>query len=229
MTAALSAKAKLEHQLEILEQSPGSVDARALSAALEDAVADLDGGPSDQADEADGGNLRGAAAKLFDLASFIKMARCEIAEIRPQDISEKHVQTATDELDAIVESTEFATNNIFEAVEAIEALTESMDPALAEKVTGHVTEVYEACSFQDITGQRITKVVKALKLIEEKVDALVDLVGAERDAGFADRQAARAASEAQSSKRPDEHLLNGPQFEQDAVDQSDVDALLNFD
>src|SRR6202012_3244408 len=87
--------------------------------------------------------------------------------------------TATDELDAIVGATEEATNGILQAVEVIEGLTAEMDPAVAEKITDAVTQVYESCNFQDITGQRITKVVKALMHIETKVDALVAAFGDE--------------------------------------------------
>lgn len=176
-------------------------------------------------------DLHGAAGyrDIIELAKFIQSARSEIAELRPQEINEEHLPTATDELDAIVQSTEGATNSIFEAVEAIESLTAEMDPQTADAVTNHVTAVYEACSFQDITGQRITKVVFALKQIEEKIDQLLSAFGGdqERDAG------AKAATLPKKSRtptgapaRPDEDLLNGPQSEGDAISQDDIDALL---
>ena len=89
----------------------------------------------------------------------------------------EHLPSATDQLDAIVGSTEEATNGILQAMESLEALVGEMSPELGEKVTDAVTQVYESCNFQDITGQRITKVVKALKHIEAKVDALVGAFG----------------------------------------------------
>jgi chemotaxis protein CheZ len=78
------------------------------------------------------------------------------------------------------------------------------------------TRIYEACSFQDITGQRITKVVATLKTIEAKVAQIVDTFGdSERDAG------------AEAPEQPNESaLLNGPQHPAVAMDQSDIDRLL---
>jgi chemotaxis protein CheZ len=165
-------------------------------------------------------------AELEDLAQYILSAKKEIASLLPDDITSTHLPTATDELDAIVGATEVATNGILHAVEIIEGLTAEMDPEIAEKITEAVTEVYESCNFQDITGQRITKVVKALKHIETKVDALVAAFGDEiqkyRDINpqkqMADEQITDAA------------LLNGPQMPDDAANQAEIDALLaSFD
>ena len=47
----------------------------------------------------------------------------------------------------------------------------------AAKLQDAVTRIYEACSFQDITGQRITKVVTTLKVIEEKVAHIISTFG----------------------------------------------------
>jgi chemotaxis protein CheZ len=138
----------------------------------------------------------------------------------------EHLPSATDELDAIVGSTEEATNGILQAMESLEALTAEMDPAMAEKVTEAVTMVYESCNFQDITGQRITKVVKALKHIESKVDALVAAFGDE----IAKYKSAHPAPEKTEDKMSDAALLNGPQLAANAGKQDDIDALLaSFD
>jgi chemotaxis protein CheZ len=102
-----------------------------------------------------------------------------------------------------------------------------MDPAMAEKVTDAVTLVYESCNFQDITGQRITKVVKALKHIESKVDALVAAFGDEISKYKAQHPQAEKAKEDPMS---DQALLNGPQLAANAGKQDDIDALLaSFD
>ena len=47
----------------------------------------------------------------------------------------------------------------------------------ATKLQDATTRIYEACSFQDITGQRITKVVTTLKTIEAKVAQIVATFG----------------------------------------------------
>ncbi|HVO04523.1 MAG TPA: protein phosphatase CheZ [Candidatus Cybelea sp.] len=165
-------------------------------------------------------------AEVESLARYIVAAKSEIAALRPDEIMSTHLPSATDELDAIVGSTEEATNGILQAMEALETLAGEMPPEMAEKVTDAVTKVYEACNFQDITGQRITKVVKALKHIESKVDALVSAFGDE----IAKYKAAHPQAEKAEPKSEDATLLNGPQLPENASKQDDIDALLaSFD
>jgi chemotaxis protein CheZ len=163
-------------------------------------------------------------AELEGLAKYILAAKREIAALRPDDITSEHLPKAADELDAIVGSTEEATNGILQAMELLEGLTAQMPAELAEQVTNAVTRVYESCNFQDITGQRITKVVKTLKHIEDRVEALVAAFGDEiqkyRDAHPADKPPPTG----------DETLLNGPQLPDEASKQAEIDALLaSFD
>ena len=166
-------------------------------------------------------------AEVESLARYIVTAKSEIAALRPDEIMSTHLPSATAELDAIVGSTEEATNGILQAMESLESLTGEMAPELAEKVTEAVTKVYESCNFQDITGQRITKVVKALKHIESKVDALVSAFGDEIAKYKATHPQAEAADEEPSA---DQKLLNGPQLPDNASKQDDIDALLaSFD
>lgn len=168
-------------------------------------------------------------AELESLSRYITTAKSEIAALRPDEITARHLPKATDELDAIVGATEEATNSILAAMESLENMAGELPPEQGEKVTEAVTQVYEACSFQDITGQRITKVVSALKHIEEKVDALVAAFGDE----IAKYKAAHPEVEekpAEAQKPTDADLLNGPQLPDDASKQAEIDALLaSFD
>jgi chemotaxis protein CheZ len=168
-------------------------------------------------------------AEVESLARYIVTAKSEIAALRPDEIMSQHLPSATDELDAIVGSTEEATNGILQAMESLESLTGEMDPEMAEKVTDAVTKVYESCNFQDITGQRITKVVKALKHIESKVDALVAAFGDEI-AKYKSTHPHQEAEAKVEDKMSDAALLNGPQLPDNASKQDDIDALLaSFD
>jgi chemotaxis protein CheZ len=167
-------------------------------------------------------------AEVESLARYIVNAKSEIAALRPDEIMSDHIPSATDELDAIVGSTEEATNGILQAMESLESLVGEMPPELGEKVTDAVTKVYESCNFQDVTGQRITKVVKALKHIESKVDALVGAFGED----IAKYKAAHPTTESKKEQDPmsDAALLNGPQLPDNASKQDDIDALLaSFD
>ncbi|GEO81801.1 protein phosphatase CheZ [Pararhodospirillum oryzae] len=167
------------------------------------------------------------------LADYIDTARRDLVALRPQDIQERFIPTAADELDAIVQATESATEDIMDCVEALEGLGERLSPADTEILNGAVTRIYEACAFQDITGQRITKVVRTLKNIEERVGAML--------ATFSVNPALLAGAPppedtpaplppthvAAVGDRPeDQALLNGPQHTGAAMGQDDIDALL---
>ena len=175
------------------------------------------------------GDLSAGDLKLYQeiegLALYIHKAKAEIAALRPHDIQNEYIASATDELDAIVGATENATNEILDAAETLEALGSELTPEQASKLTDTTTRIFEACNFQDITGQRITKVVKALKHIEERVEGLVAAFGPEFQEQIASTLAANAAAEAKAIT--DEDLLNGPQMPEKAHDQAAIDALFN--
>ena len=154
---------------------------------------------------------------------YIQRVRQEIAAIdRPAD--EDHQFNSTgDQLDAIVEATEEATNTIMECMESNEDAVDNLrkrinDPdqvALLDQIAANGNEVFKACSFQDITGQRINKVVRSLTYVEERVNALVDLWGKE--------QLAEVVVRADQEKTTDEKLLSGPQLKGKGLLQDDID------
>jgi chemotaxis protein CheZ len=157
------------------------------------------------------------------LGDYIQSARREIAGLRPDAIRERDIPMATDELDAVVTSTAEATGVILGAMEQVEGLLGEMPGETAATIQDIVVRVYEACGFQDITGQRITKVVRALKHIEAKIDALLAVFGSDIDLAVALPDAAAPLGEA-------EKLLNGPALPGAANSQDDIDAILaSFD
>jgi chemotaxis protein CheZ len=164
--------------------------------------------------------------QIAALAQVIQSAKAEIAALDPDEIRAHHIPAATDELDAVVGAAAEATHAIMEAAEAVEGVAEELGEAQARTLTDAVTTIYEACSFQDITGQRISKVIRALREIETKVDAMLVTLG---DEAAVQRQEARAR-EAAADQRSDQDLLHGPQLEGDGQAQDDIDALFaSFD
>ncbi len=163
--------------------------------------------------------------ELLGLFEHIQKIRREIAAIRRPGEGKDRFNQMSDELDAIVEHTESATNSIMENVEAIADLVGRARARTADaevvsilgKVDEHTGEIFTACSFQDITGQRITKVVRSLKFVEERVNALIGMWGRDE---LAATQAEAAPVDA------DKALLNGPQLAGEGVSQDDVDRLL---
>jgi len=154
--------------------------------------------------------------EVSDLQKVIIEARAEIASTRPGDIGGKHIPTATDELDAIVEATAKATGDIMDCCDVIQ------EKSTDDEVNNQIMKIYEACSFQDITGQRITKVVKTLQVIEEKVDSIIGIIGGAGAKGGAGEGAAGG----EDTRTGDDKLLNGPQMADKAITQDDIDSIL---
>jgi len=165
--------------------------------------------------------------ELEALARYIHEAKADIAALRPDEVKDEFLPTATDELDAIVAATEKATHSIMDATEIIENTMMELQGEVADKLMEATTQIYEACGFQDITGQRITKVCKALQDIEEKIDALVTAFGSEIEKV---KDTKPAKEQSGDSKPTDEDLLDGPQLDGQGKSQDEIDALLaSFD
>lgn len=157
-------------------------------------------------------------AELDGLGRTVARAKQEIARLKVEDITESHIPSATDELDAIVDHTAQATNEILDCCEVLERVAGAVARDQAEALQGAITRIYEACSFQDITGQRIGKVVSALKAIEARVAAVTGRF-VEDGAAPPDTAGADAATEGR-------RLAQGPQLPGAGVSQADIDRLL---
>jgi chemotaxis protein CheZ len=162
--------------------------------------------------------------ELEALGREVARAKSEIAALRVDDINARHIPTATDELDAVVEHTATATNEILDVCEGLEKLQAELRAPHADALGVAVTRIYEACSFQDITGQRITKVVNALKVIEARVADVTRRFGTAGEAGSPTTEPSTApVAEGRA-------LANGPQLPAAATSQADIDRLLaSFD
>lgn len=165
-----------------------------------------------------GGVENAVYRQLCELKDIIEQARAEISSAHPSEIKEKHIPSATDELDAVVSATAEATGIIMDCCEVIQQAVGETAPEVATAVEAEVTKIFEACSFQDITGQRITKVVKTLKIIDEKISMLLSVL-TRKMPGLS------KAAVAQNEEAP-ESLLNGPQLPDKAITQADIDKLL---
>lgn len=148
------------------------------------------------------------------LSGFIDEARKEVAELQPEGLKTERIPRAGLELDAIVQSTEEATNTIMEAAEEIMSIEAADAAAYGEAASAACMRIFEACSFQDITGQRISKVVSTLKHIEAHIEKMRDVWGVTKD----------HAPKAEDTKS--ETLLHGPALDGEGIDQSQVDDLI---
>jgi chemotaxis protein CheZ len=215
-TSRLASDPRFEERLAFVRSSePSTVDPALLETMVKSVVSSLSG------------DISLVDLQLYRevqaLADYIQTVRREIAGLRPSEISVQHIPMATDELDAVVTATADATGIILGAMEEVERLAAELPAETTAPLGAIVVKVYEACSFQDITGQRITKVVKALRHIESKIDALLTVFGADHPSDTASAPDT-AAGDAPAS------LLNGPQLPEAANSQADIDALMaSFD
>jgi chemotaxis protein CheZ len=87
------------------------------------------------------------------------------------------------ELEAVVHATENAANQIMEAAEAIGSwLQAGGDPASLPAVTQQVNAIFEACTFQDLTGQRIRRAIEHLQQVETMLSGMMHDAPAEQPA-----------------------------------------------
>lgn len=165
--------------------------------------------------------------ELEELSRVIMETRREISSIQGYESGAK-IHAMTDQLDAVVGDTENATNVILAAVETIEDKNESLelnatDPdelEITETIGNAVMKIYEACNFQDITGQRISKVVGTLKFVEDRIQTMIEILGGE------EQLEALAAIE-QEIQMDGEVELSGPRPEGQEITQEEIDALFD--
>jgi len=165
--------------------------------------------------------------ELLGLFKYLKRVREEIAAInRPAD-EELHFDNMSDQLDAIVKATEEATDTIMgcmekndEAVDELrKSITDEAQLALLDGISSNGAEVFEACSFQDITGQRITKVVKSVTYVEDRVNALINVWGKD--------EIERIEVQPETDMTEDEKLLRGPALDGEGITQDEIDKLFD--
>lgn len=180
---------------------------------------------------------------LIDLAGAISQVKKEVAELGGQGNDPDHFNSATVELEAIVEQTESATSEILEAAEKIQEVTwilreEGASETQCDIIDSKIVEVYTACSFQDLTGQRSNKVVQLVGYVERRIASMMNILGLSDDeisspsnTASSDNTPSESAPgltpEQRKDTRPDAKLLNGPAMTGEGNEQGDVDALFD--
>lgn len=165
---------------------------------------------------------RATAAPAHDL-----IALHDLVARHKQDLSalihdgeHRRMTLAAGELGAAVESMEKATHDILKSAEGIDAqaqkLSASSDDsvhALSRSIQNQVAEIYEACNFQDLAGQRIGKVIELLGMVESHLAAML-----------IPEDAATSAS-----TKSEDRLLNGPKLDGASghISQHEIDRLFS--
>ena len=175
--------------------------------------------------------------ELGELAHYINDAKKQLKDLNPSTVAEEGIPDASNQLDAIVAQTEEATGKIMDSCEQLEAVQRrvkdrliSHEPPLDEDVLAgvddaimegqnHITTIFEACNFQDLTGQRIMKIVGLLQEIERQVLRMIVVFGLNNKSNEIDDATKKTLEE-------EAELLEGPQLPGNRLEQDDIDDIL---
>ena len=129
-----------------------------------------------------------------------------------------------DELEAIVVHTQKATEGILDAVDSIEGdlrdsgLREQF-PDVYDNIMHQCGEITTLCSFQDITGQRVQKVVDIVQMIDQQIGAI--------ERNFADPVRRETQEPTARDKEREAGLLTGPALPEKGISQDAIDAFFD--
>jgi len=168
--------------------------------------------------------------EIVSLFQYIRRLKAEIAQLNTRMDEQDRFQSMSEHLDEIVQATEGATHTILQAVEEIETAVEevrtaSEDPgavALCDKISGKTTAAIEACTFQDVTGQRVSKIVKSIQFVEDRINVITDLWGRSDIERLADRFLDPNEMEEDSGE-----VLSGPALSGAGISQDEIDKLFD--
>ena len=162
--------------------------------------------------------------EIMALANEINASMEDLKALGANRIRDKDIPNATDELSAIVDTTEVATGQILDATERVEAICQDVaDTEQANAIRQAVTDIYESCNFQDLTGQRVRKVVDTLRNIDHRIAAICASFGLDATVTAKDGSIVRPPDIAAASA---EELLNGPALPGEGMSQDDIDRML---
>jgi chemotaxis protein CheZ len=174
--------------------------------------------------------------QIGELARFINNARKEMYQLDGNDLAENQIPDAAAQLAAVVEMAEKATQRIMDSAEAIQAVMQELhdrleslgvDPDVLATVDDginealvSITNIFEACNFQDITGQRIQKIVTIMQEIERQLLKMVVIFNLRKKQSEGDEAAVKQLQH-------EVELLNGPQLPGQGLEQGAIDDLLS--
>ena len=130
--------------------------------------------------------------EIHALSFAIQQTKEEIAALYNSADTVNRMSVLQHDLQTVVDTTEEATTKILDAVEKMDLAAQNIKGAsedpyvhqMTEEISDNVTMVLEASNFQDLTGQRLIKVVNTLTYIEERIGKIIDIWGEEDIASY---------------------------------------------
>lgn len=164
-----------------------------------------------------------AMSELAQMRDIVARHRRDLSALI-DDGKARRMTRAAGELGAAVDGMEKATEKVLKAAETIDdgaralatTLKGDYERGITQDIQDHVVQIYEACNFQDLAGQRIGKVVATLHMVEEQLAAMLARCGG----GKAERPAGIASASGHG-------LINGPRLDGDSghASQRDIDKM----
>lgn len=171
------------------------------------------------------------AEQIHHLVIYITKIKQELAAIKHPKSSVDHFNTVAEQLNTICETTEEATNTIMESAETILTVVDDLSANVkypeAQKscnaIMDSTNKIFESCSFHDLTGQRISKIVRIMNRLEGTLDSLVEIVGPKGLEAMPINS--DETIEDVIGMKDGDIAMHGPQTMNEAVSQDDIDAL----
>ena len=167
-------------------------------------------------------DLGKVAGELKELLQYINAAKHELVGMQAKSLSNRDIPDANVELDAVIKSSEEAASTIMDVGDTLGQIADELDGEVANKLNNAASELFQASSFQDLTGQRITKVTSTLAHLEIRLNALAEAIGDD----FVEKADDDIEVDGEGVAVNDEDLLHGPQLEGDGNSQDEIDAIL---
>lgn len=168
-------------------------------------------------------------SEIENLLRYVERLRQEVAgATKPNEERKSSFHSMSEQLTAIAQSTEEASHVILESSETIAGYSDQLNEMvedeaakeLCEKIASESMRAMEACSFQDLTGQRVTRILSSLRFVEDRVNAMVELCGQEAIEKMSQELA-------DQEPEPEDVIMHGPQSPGASISQDEIDALFD--
>lgn len=177
---------------------------------------------------AESGSGEDARAEIQEIRRKMLSLQLEVAALRHPKALDDGLSMAALELSEIVQTTENAANQILDSTELIDRavaelrslIMDESAEVLFDQIESLTAKIFESTNFQDLTGQRVNKVLRTVHEVEEHLDRMIDIWG--RDV-FATVPIPKPKDPITDDGNP----LCGPALNGDGLSQSDIDALFD--
>jgi chemotaxis regulatin CheY-phosphate phosphatase CheZ len=134
---------------------------------------------------------------VVDMAEAIARTKAEIAAIKPDAERHGKIEDAAEPLESIVQITKTAAARILAAAERMQEVSwalreQGIDAEFCGQLDAQATEIYTACSLQDLTGPHTRKMIDVVDYLEDRINSIIDIWS--RDVSTASEQKAFEAA-----------------------------------